>query len=136
MDYIRLKQSAIDTLGSLEHIDPAKMTKEQFLLCGAATAILDHIEPNISRAWDSAPRENASDTEHPRDGIPYAEYVADELRDADKYWHNYKQTKNEKFKHLARQEMAHAAALLEEIEDKNVMTQLTARLRNLEKMIR
>ena len=70
------------------------------------------------------------------DEIPYADYVYDELKDADKYWNDYLRTKNEKFKHLARQEMSHAAALLEDVEDKKVAVELSAKMRNMEKVIR
>ena len=69
-------------------------------------------------------------------GVPYADYVMDELNDADKYWQNYQQTKKDVFKHLARQEMSHAAALLEEVADKNVAAELKSRMMQMERVIR
>ena len=128
MDYAKLRESAADTLHDLEKIDPGKMSKEQFLLCGAATAILDHFEQGEKAAGKKAA--------YIMDDTTYADYVAEELRDADKYWNDYLRTKKEKFKYIAKQELAHAAALLEEIEDKSVEAELSTRLRSMEKVIK
>ena len=94
---------------------------------GCSLAILDHPEHDkISPVAKSATTDN----------IPYADYVHDELRDAEKYWNDYLRTKKEKFKHISRRELSHAAALIEEIEDKGIVAELSARLRNMEKSIK
>lgn len=130
INYSALKESAKDTLHKLEHVDPAKMTKDQFLLCGAATAILDHA--NAGNSLGVTTHVTPSIPGY----IPYADLVNSELIDADKYWGFYERTKNEMFKHIARHKMGHAAALLEGVENKETARDLTSRLRNMEKVIK
>jgi len=128
MNYAKLKESAEDTLRSLDHVDPVKMNKDQFLLYGCSLAIIDHADYAATPKAASLKNTHAAST-------TYADYVMDELRDAAKYWKDYQNTKKEKFKHIARQELGHAAALLEEVDDKRIATELKERLRNLEKEI-
>jgi hypothetical protein len=68
---------AVDTEQELETLDPDKATKEQYLLHGASLAIL--MAENHMQAADH-PRQSYS-SEFDR----YMDYVADELRDMEKY---------------------------------------------------
>jgi|GEM_PF-4173135 len=140
MDYAKLKESATDTLHDLERIDPAKMSKEQFLLFGAATAILDH--PDAPSRYEEA-RTMVQMERVALDGIPYAKWAHDELHDADKYHRLYESTKNKTWEHIAKQELGHCAAILDMWEhsataqgDKNDIAEIRSKLMQMEKAIK
>ena len=139
MDYAKLKESAADTLHGLEKIDPAKMSKEQFMLAGAATAILDHADTQFSVGGTQNTTHGTKDS----DSIPYAGLAHDELRDADKYHRLYESTKNKTWEHIAKQELGHCAAILDIWEhsataqgDKNDIAEIRGKLMQMEKVIK
>jgi len=70
------------------------------------------------------------------DGVPYADYARKELHDAERYWSDYQSTGKDKFRYIAKQELGHAAAMIEEVEDKGIKAELMGRLRGLEKTIK
>jgi len=67
--------------------------------------------------------------------IPYIELVNEKLRESGIYLGYYQKTGKEKFRQIARQDLGHATALLEDVESKSVASELRAKLRELEKKI-
>ena len=140
VDYAKLKESAAETLRDLEKINPAKMSKEQFLLAGAATAILDH--PVTPSPYEAA-RTIVQMERTALDGMPYADLAHDELQDADKYHRLYENTKNSMWVKIARQELGHCAAILDIWEhsattqgDKSDIAEIRNKLMQMEKAIK
>jgi len=104
MDWEKLRKNAAETIADLNNLDPDKMDAKQFMLFACATAVLDHKELDAVAVKECLTVQS---------GSLYADMGYAKLNDADRYWTHYTQSGEDVFRHIARQDLSHAAAILE-----------------------
>jgi len=67
--------------------------------------------------------------------VPYADLAYAKLKSADLYWAYYEQEGDDMLRQIAKQSLAHAAALLTKVDDKDAANDLKSKLYNAEKTI-
>ena len=113
--YKKILESAEETLADLEEVK-GNLTKGQFLLMGAATALLDHeryAASEKSEPHDESMKMPASGNRAPETFSDFAALVEEELEGAEKYLAYFQQTGDESYRHLSKQEEAHAMFFIE-----------------------
>lgn len=99
------QKNAKDTYKALKDIDPAKATRQQFILFAACVALQGHM-PSLDETVRTQPE---SATHGKNEGLTtiLLDYMNEELSDSEKYIALWRDTGNKDFKEIAKQEISH-----------------------------